>query len=35
MPLKSHSNIPITVIHENADISPDFLAESLKRAIKT
>ena len=29
------SDIPITIIHENADIFADFLAESLKGAIKT
>ena len=29
------SDIPITIIHENADIFEDFLAESLKGAIKT
>ena len=29
------SDIPITIIHENADIFVDFLAESLKSAIKT
>ena len=29
------SGIPIIIIHENADISADFLAESLKGAIKT
>ena len=29
------SNIPITIIHENADIFADFLAVSLKGAIKT
>ena len=28
-------DIPITIIHENADIFADFLAESLKDAIKT
>ena len=28
-------DIPITIIHENADIFADFLAESLKGAIKT
>ena len=29
------SDILITIIHENADIFADFLAESLKGAIKT
>ena len=29
------SDIPITIIHENADIFADFLAESLKGVIKT
>ena len=29
------SDIPITINHENADIFADFLAESLKGAIKT
>ena len=29
------SDIPITIIHENADIFAEFLAESLKGAIKT
>ena len=29
------SGIPIIIIHENADVSADFLAESLKGAIKT
>ena len=29
------SDIPITIIHENADIFADFLAESLSRTIKT
>ena len=29
------SDIPIIIIHENADISADFLAESLKGAIKS
>ena len=29
------SDIPITIIHKNADIFPVFLAESLKGAIKT
>ena len=29
------SDIPITIIHENADIFADFLAESLKGTIKT
>ena len=29
------SDIPITIIHENADIFADYLAESLKGAIKT
>ena len=29
------SDIPITIIHENTDIFADFLAESLKGAIKT
>ena len=29
------SGIPITINHENADIFADFLAESLKGAIKT
>ena len=29
------SGIPITIIHEIADIFVDFLAESLKGAIKT
>ena len=29
------SDIPITIIHENANIFADFLAESLKGAIKT
>ena len=29
------SDVPITIIHENADIFADFLAESLKGAIKT
>ena len=31
----SKSDIPITIIHENADIFADFLAESLKGAIKS
>ena len=29
------SDIPITIIHENADIFANFLAESLNGAIKT
>ena len=29
-----NSDIPITIIHKNADIFADFLAESLKGAIK-
>ena len=29
------SDIPIAIIHENADIFEDFLAESLKGGIKT
>ena len=29
------SDIPITIIHENADIFADYLAESLKGAIKS
>ena len=29
------SDVPITIIHKNADIFADFLAESLKGAIKT
>ena len=29
------SDIPMTIIHENTDVFADFLAESLKSAIKT